>query len=75
MLNLTGMLASFVLLVVWLWVKERQIAEERNLWVEERRELLNRIQHPEIVPVVHEERVIEAREPDELSLVGVVIDE
>ena len=62
------------LMVAWSIIKERQIIEERNAWAEERGQLLNRIQHPELMPVIHEERVSEAREPDEMNLVGAVVE-
>ena len=69
-----GYVLVLALMVVWSIIKERQIAEERNAWAEERGQLLNRIQHPELMPVVHEERVVEAREPDEMNLVGAVVE-
>jgi hypothetical protein len=61
--------------VVWMIVKDRSIAQEREIWVAERRELLNRIQHPEVMPRVQEFVEYELPEPDEINLVGVVIDE
>lgn len=61
----------FVLVIAREWV----ILQERREWQEERRELLNRIQHPEIVPVSSEPGNIEIREPDEINLVGVVVED
>lgn len=63
------------LFVVWLVVKDIQIKQERDSWVSERRELMNRIQHPEVVPLPTEQREIEPREMDEINLVGAVIEE
>ena len=62
------------LAVVWIIVKDRQIAEERDAWAGERRELLTRIQHPEVVPTTQTEREIEISEPDEISLVGEIVE-
>lgn len=62
------------LAVVWIIVKDRQIAEERDAWAVERRELLTRIQHPEVVPTTQTEREIEISEPDEISLVGEIVE-
>lgn len=64
-----------VLAIVWIVIKDIQIKQERNDWVLERRELMNRIQHPEVIPVVREEREVEAREMDEINLVGAVIED
>jgi len=61
--------------VVWIVVKDIQIRQEREAWVDERRELMNRIQHPEVVPLPTEHREIQPREMDEINLVGAVIDE
>jgi hypothetical protein len=69
-----GYILIVLLIVVWSVIKELQITHEREAWTEERSQLLNRIQHPELMPVVHEERVIEAREPDEMNLVGAVVE-
>ena len=69
-----GYVLVVALIVVWSIIKERQIVQEREAWAQERAQLLNRIQHPELMPVVHEERVVEAREPDEMNLVGAVVE-
>ena len=61
--------------VVWTFVKERSIKEEREAWTSERREFLNRIQHPEALILPPSEHTFEAPEPDEFGLVGAVIDE
>lgn len=61
----------FLLVIAREWV----IVQERREWQEERRELLNRIQHPEIVPVNNEPYEIDVREPDEINLVGVVVED
>ena len=55
--------------------REDAISLERIGWVEERRELLNRIQRPEYVPTmpVMDFRVPEL-EPDEFDLVGTMQD-
>jgi hypothetical protein len=62
------------LAIVWIIVKDRQISEERDAWAVERRELLTRIQHPEVVPTTQTEREIEISEPDEISLVGEIVE-
>lgn len=63
------------LFFVWVVIKDRMIVDERKAWAEERRELLTRIQHPEVVQIAPVEREIEVSEPDELALVGQVIEE
>ena len=71
MLELGVFVAFFV---VWTLVKDFQISRERVVWNEERQMLLNRIQHPTIVPTLDVEREVEVVEPDEISLVGVVVE-
>lgn len=61
--------------LLWIVIKDRMVTEERKAWGEERRELLTRIQHPEIVQVAPVEREVEISEPDEIALVGQVIEE
>ena len=62
------------LIVAWSVVKDRAVADERAAWVEERRELLNRIQHPEVVvPLSTEVREVVETEPDEINLVGEIV--
>lgn len=61
--------------LLWVVVKDRMVTEERKAWGEERRELLTRIQHPEIVQVAPVEREVEISEPDEIALVGQVIED
>jgi len=61
--------------IVWIVVKDKMIIEERRAWGDERRELLTRIQHPEVVQLAPVERHVEIPEPDEIGLVGSVIED
>lgn len=55
------LVAIGLLTLVWVLVKEKAIRDERDAWVRERRELLNRIKPETAVPVVPENaRVFEA---------------
>ena len=64
------MITALVFLIIVL-AREYTIALERREWVSERRELLNRIQRPEVLPVVSErDFVIPEVEPDEFDMIG-----
>lgn len=72
---MTVVLVGFVVLCVfWAAVKEFMIAQERSEWRSERRELMTRIQHPEVVISEPVERDVELAEPDEINLVGAVVE-
>lgn len=60
-------------LVLLILVREYTILVERREWACERRELLNRVQAPERLPLLSErDFVIPEPELDEFNLVGVV---
>ena len=67
--------------VVVLFLRSRassdaQTAIERESWAAERRELLNRVQRPEILPLVPADfKVPEPSEQDDSHLVGAVLEE
>ena len=64
------MITALVFLIIVL-AREYTIALERREWASERRELLNRIQRPEVLPVVSErDFVIPEVEPDEFDMIG-----
>jgi len=63
------------LFLAWVVIKDRMVIDERRAWAEERRELLTRIQHPEIVQTAPVERTVDIPEPDEIALVGQVIED
>ena len=57
--------------IVFLFLRAQQTAE--RAWADERRELLNRIQRPDMVPLTAAKPFIAPDpEPDEIDLVGVV---
>ena len=65
--------AVALLVIVWLFLRHQQISEEA--WTVERRELLTRIQRPEIIPGPSLPRFeFEPEEPDELELVGTILE-
>lgn len=69
------MITALVFLIIVL-AREYTIALERREWACERRELLNRVQRPEVLPSPQiADFVIPEVEPDEFDLVGVVRDE
>jgi hypothetical protein len=72
--------AAIGIAVVWalftitlLWVQGRNHSSAQEEWLEERRELLNRIQHPEVMPMapVSDFKAPE-RPPDEWTKVGTI---
>jgi hypothetical protein len=65
-------LVPLLLLAVLIVLREYTFATERREWASERRELLNRIQRPEWLPVASEGFVTPEPEPDEFNLVGVI---
>lgn len=70
-LMLVPSILFFLLVIAREWV----FMSERREWAQERKELLNRIQHPEVlVPLGNDRPEIEEREPDEINLVGAVIE-
>lgn len=65
-------LVPVVLLFILILAREYGFAAERREWASERRELLNRIQRPEWLPVVSEGFEAPEVEMDEFNLVGVI---
>lgn len=67
----------FILTVLVGYLIVRQDIEREN-WAKERRELITRLQHPEIVPqgetaeIIDDERFMTAPQPDDIDLVGTV---
>lgn len=61
-----------VLLFILVVLREYTFRQERSEWLLERRELLNRVQRPEWLPVVSEGFVAPEVETDEFNLVGVI---
>jgi hypothetical protein len=67
-------LVAIVLFAAFLSARELDRAErERQAWAAERRELLNRIQHPQLVPLpAVDYRAPPPEEPDGFDLVGTI---
>ncbi|NBT35696.1 MAG: hypothetical protein EBT03_09195 [Betaproteobacteria bacterium] len=65
-------LVPFILLFALILVREYTFRQERSEWLLERRELLNRVQRPEWLPVPQEAFSTPEVEPDEFNLVGVI---
>ena len=66
-----ALLAAALVAVVWLLLRHQQHAE--RAWEAERRELLNRIQRPEQIPLPDApDFVLPEPEDDESALVGTV---
>jgi hypothetical protein len=64
-------IGALVLLIVGMFAEKRSIASERHQWASERQELLNRIQHPERVPISAGEPVEPLEtDADDLALIG-----
>lgn len=68
-----GLTLIALALLAALYVQADRIAKEREGWTEERRELLTRIQHPELVPVApRPDLMIPDRENDDWNKVGTI---
>ena len=65
-------LVPFVLLTLLVVLREYSFATERREWTSERRELLNRIQRPEWLPVASEGFEMPEPEPDEFNMIGTI---
>lgn len=65
-------LVPVVLLFILVVFREYTFHQERKEWSLERRELLNRVQRPEWIPVSQEAFVAPEPETDEFNLVGVI---
>lgn len=63
-----------VLLFILLVVREFTFHQERAEWVSERRELLNRVQKPEWIPMSHEWSETSEPEVDEFNLIGSIVE-
>ena len=62
-----------IALVALTWVLLRHFREQTAQWAVERRELLNRIQRPDHIPVAaHPDFVMPELEPDDIGLVGTI---
>ena len=74
MILLAGFIC-FILAVLLGYLIVRQDIEREN-WARERRELITRLQHPEIVPqgeqIVDDGQFMTAPGPDDIDLVGTV---
>ena len=69
------MITALVFLIIVL-AREYTISLERREWASERRELLNRIQRPELLPIAPErDFVIPEVEPDEFDMIGSIREE
>lgn len=67
------MIASSLILLSIILLREYTFHQERSEWLLERRELLNRVQRPEQLPSPQiTDFVIPEYEPDEFDLVGVI---
>ena len=68
------MITALVFLTIVL-AREYTIALERREWASERRELLNRVQRPEVLPSPQiADFVIPEVEPDEFDFVGQILE-
>lgn len=59
-----------LLLFALILLREYTFRQERAEWLSERRELLNRVQRPDILPVAQSAFVQPEVEPDEFNLIG-----
>ena len=68
-----AMAVAWVALTMWLLTMQAKAHREAQVeWALERRELLNRIQHPEFVPTTPAQFELPEQEPDEWNLVGTI---
>lgn len=79
MTSIAELLVIVIVVLAFLWDRRQQAADQRArelAWVEERRELLNRIQAPERLPVAQtaEPFVIPEHEPDQYNQVGQILE-
>ena len=68
----TVLLATVICLVLITRLLVEDQREAQAEWALERRELLNRIQHPEFVPTTPRSLSLPEQEPDEWNLVGTI---
>ena len=62
----------FAILAVLILAREYTFHQERAEWLSERRELLNRVQRPEWLPVASQAFSAPEPELDEFNMVGVI---